>query len=122
MQGVSQGANKTKASVKLVECVIRKNGNGVYGLYANIALRGGTISESGNDDDSEDNDDSVEHGVLYGGKITVVKVDEEPQTVSKRNSVHNWHIQSEGEIIGMPQEKINVLYASEAFKFHIPRC
>jgi len=65
-------------------------------------LRGGTISENKG------------HGVrATGGKVTVAKAEEDkPQTVSKDNMGHDWSTAKswrdgkDGEIIGIPQEKI----------------
>ena len=65
-----------------------------------VTLRGGTISGNKHD------------GVIAqgGSKITV---SEEKPTVCKDNGRdgfdrHDWHTQHGGEIIGIPQEKINV--------------
>lgn len=45
-----------------------------------------------------------------GAKVTVAEAEEnKPQTVYKDNGLHDWATQSEGsEIIGIPQEKVNV--------------
>jgi len=43
-----------------------------------------------------------------GGKVTVAKAEEgQPQTVSKDNG-YDWVVEEGSEIIGIPQEKINV--------------
>ena len=91
------------ASGELVVCVIRKNqghgvvANGNYSL-AKLMLRGGTVSEN------------KSSGVLAtrGGKVTVAKAEEgKPQTVSRENGCHSWSTEG-GEIIGIPQEKIDI--------------
>ena len=87
------------ASAELVDCVIRKNGScGVLANLGMIMLRGGTISEN------------VSYGVhaLNSGTVTVAKAEEgKPQTVSKDNgNCRDWSTLEDGEIIGIPQEKI----------------
>jgi len=103
--------NHEVASAELVDCVIRNNGDcGLSVSQGKATLRGGMIS--GNQG----------HGVEAerGGKVTVAAAAEDmPQTVSQdniqspdrawRGPSHGWHIaQRRGEIIGIPQDKINV--------------
>jgi len=86
-------------SVQLVDCVIRKNGwDGVNVFQGKATLRGGTVSENKG------------YGVraYNGGMVTVAKAEEgQPQTVSKDNKGNDWGTEG-GDIIGIPQEKINV--------------
>ena len=85
----------------MTSCTVEDNGNvGVYVIGEKAALRGGMITEN------------TRYGVhaFDNGKVTVAKAEEgKPQTVSKDNEGHDWHTLYEGsEIIGIPQEKINV--------------
>jgi len=97
------------ASAMLVDCVIRNNGySGVTCKRGEVTLKGGLVTGNG-------------AGVraIAGGKITVAKAEEgKPQTVCKDNGGHDWATGYGGrdwgtegagsEIIGIPQEKINV--------------
>ena len=80
--------------------ICKNGGDGVGATDGKVVLRGGTITENKG------------HGVstIFGGKVTVAKAEEgKPQTVCKDNEGHDWHARGEGsEIIGIPQEKINV--------------
>ena len=96
-----------------IECVMRNNAQDGLQTYNNatVNLMGGTFS--GN----------ARHGVNAdeGGKVHVAAASttlasslpcetvDRPQAVSRDNKRHGWHAVGEGsEIIGIPQEKINV--------------
>ena len=100
--------------VELVDCVIRKNeGSGISadGEDVTVLLRGGTITEN------------TRSGVIagFGAKVTVAEEDGLLQTVCKGNykpsdvfahvgppRESDWSTSDSGEIIGIPQEKIDV--------------
>ena len=90
------------ASAELVDCVIRKIGDGVVSVGSKVVLRGGTIREN------------KRHDVSVGASddetmVTVAPAEEgKPQTISKGNEGCDWHMYHGGEIIGIPHEKINV--------------
>ena len=94
------------ASGELVDCMIRQNGDGGVSVSrGKVVLRGSTSSEN------------HMNGVNahYAGKVTVAKAEEDGllRTVCKDNERGNWGTEADGEIIGIPQEKIHDEYSDD---------
>lgn len=84
---------------ELVDCVSRRTAaKGACVHRGTVTLRSGTISEN------------TPLGVLAQSGCKITAAEDKPQTVSKSNGESNWSQSTVlgSQIIGIPQDKINV--------------